>query len=141
MDGAAIWCLRRRWTGLLCLGVLLAACIHPAEGLGVNACSFKWITGYPCFSCGLTRSLSCTLRGRWGDAVRMHPAGPPTLALLLFGLAPAVLPEGSRPAAENWFLLRRRLLNGMCLTAGALFLLYGLGRIAWLIAAGVPSPW
>jgi hypothetical protein len=43
--------------------------------LGLPACGFLTVTGYPCPSCGLTTSFSHFVRGDWLDAIRTQPFG------------------------------------------------------------------
>ena len=56
-------------------------------------CFFKKLTGFPCPTCGLTRSILLTLQGDLGAALGLNPAGALLvlgallLALALLGLA------------------------------------------------------
>jgi hypothetical protein len=51
-----------------------------------TSCGFRLLTGLPCPSCGLTRSVSFSVRAELRDAVAMHPLGPAVaLAALLQG--------------------------------------------------------
>jgi hypothetical protein len=45
-------------------------------------CWFKERLGFPCPTCGMTRSVLLTLQGEFAEAVRLNPAG----LLLVFGL-------------------------------------------------------
>lgn len=45
-------------------------------------CWFRQQFGFPCPTCGMTRSFLLSLHGQFGDAARLNPAGP----LLVFGL-------------------------------------------------------
>jgi hypothetical protein len=47
------------------------------------ACSFKSRFGFPCLTCGMTRSVLLSLQGQFGEAVRLNPAG----LLLVAGLS------------------------------------------------------
>ena len=77
-----------RWQGpwAVCvawLGLLLAT-ITPPHGTGVTICWFKQCTGIDCLGCGLTRSLSCGLRGMFAESFSYHLFGLFILALFLF---------------------------------------------------------
>ena len=49
-----------------------------------SRCGFRMVTGIPCPSCGLTRSVTWSVRGDLGRAIAMHPLGPVfTLGILL----------------------------------------------------------
>ena len=63
----------------LVAGVFLAAEVLP-PGLR-PACGFYAVTGKPCPTCGMTRSLHALFRGRLLEALRDNP-----LAALVFGL-------------------------------------------------------
>lgn len=62
---------------------------HPVRGV----CLFRRLTGLPCPTCGITRSIVLTLNGHVGEALRLNLAGPvwvlvvATLAAALFWLA------------------------------------------------------
>src|ERR1044071_4195059 len=80
--------VHRRWQSTLTvlaswLGLLLAA-ITPPHGNGVTICWIKRATGIDCPGCGLTRSLSCGLRGMFVESFNYHPFGLFILALFLF---------------------------------------------------------
>src|SRR5258707_14511868 len=68
-----------RWLGWPCmmaawLGLILAV-ISPAHGSGVKLCWFESATGIPCPGCGMTRSLSCGIRGMFAESWHYHPLG------------------------------------------------------------------
>ena len=48
-----------------------------------GVCIFKNITGYPCPSCGTTRSVKLLFKGEFSDAVMMNPLGLIVAALML----------------------------------------------------------
>jgi hypothetical protein len=45
-------------------------------------CGFRWLTGYPCPLCGMTRALCSLAKGEWQQALHFHPFSP----LVLLGL-------------------------------------------------------
>jgi hypothetical protein len=63
---------------LLAGAALLIAWIVPARRLdaGPVLCTFRRATGLPCPSCGLSRSWSALLHGRFRESVAFHPLGP-----------------------------------------------------------------
>jgi hypothetical protein len=51
-------------------------------------CWFRQEFGFPCPTCGMTRSVLLSLRGELGEAMHLNPAGPLlVLGLILFSLA------------------------------------------------------
>ena len=75
---------------------LAIALIHPPHGLGVRICWTAGIADVPCPGCGLTRSLSCVVRGMFAEAWGYHPFGV-VFAALFVGIAViGLLPPSDR---------------------------------------------
>lgn len=121
--------------GLLVGGGLLVglgvAAARGASGLpfGLWRCPMRQLTGVPCPTCYLTRSVLATLRGDLAQALQWHAFGPVMVALAL--------------ALGVWLLSGRRLpvrpgLQGACLLA-TLALGYWLWRL-WGWSQGQPLP-
>lgn len=70
---------RRSGAGVAWL-ILLGAAVHPPHGWGVVACPSRWVNGLPCPGCGLSRSVSCAIRGMWSESWSYHPFGVLVLA-------------------------------------------------------------
>lgn len=58
--------------------------------IGLPACSVMAVLHRPCPGCGLTTSVSFALRGRWSEAFRAHPFGPPLVVVASLGAALAL---------------------------------------------------
>ena len=41
-----------------------------------SICQFRRLTGLPCPTCGVTRSLAMLAKGEWQRAIAYHPLGP-----------------------------------------------------------------
>ena len=80
------------------LGLFLAA-ITPPHGIGTTVCWVKQCTGIDCIGCGLTRSLSCGLRGMFAESFGYHPFGPFILALFLFTAIVSLMPAARKRVA------------------------------------------
>jgi hypothetical protein len=72
------------WKAGLTGATLLFLAIFPVPlKPAFSICGFRWLTGTPCFFCGLTRSLSCLAHGQWDLAITFHPLGPLAFGTLL----------------------------------------------------------
>lgn len=78
--------------GALAIAVFVVAAVHPAGGLGIDLCPSRLFFHIPCPGCGITRSISCTIRGRFAEAVTYNLFGPIVIAVCLLLLASALLP-------------------------------------------------
>jgi len=75
---------------------LAIALVHPPHGLGVRICWTAGVADVPCPGCGLTRSVSCAVRGMFAEAWAYHPFGPVFAALFIGIAAVSLLPLGGR---------------------------------------------
>src|SRR5215213_1034597 len=80
-------CAIAAWAGLL------LALVTPPHGSGISVCWLKNATGLPCIGCGITRSLSCGLRGMFAQSFDYHPMGLAILVLLSFIAVQSLLPQ------------------------------------------------
>jgi len=120
------------WLGRHCVAVawvgLLVAALSPPHGFGINMCWVSGATGLPCPGCGVTRSLSCGLRGLWLESWHYHPMGLPILALFGFTAAQSLLPRPARERLTQGMKDRARLFNAVYLAFVAVFISFGLAR-------------
>lgn len=65
-------------------------------------CLFRMITGIPCPTCGMTRSLNLLLMGDFGGYLRYHPLAIPLLIAALLGIHRHSLPRWERGI---WWIL------------------------------------
>ncbi|MCC7294061.1 MAG: DUF2752 domain-containing protein [Phycisphaerales bacterium] len=86
---------RRSGAGVAWL-ILLGAVIHPPHGWGVALCPSRWLNGLPCLGCGLSRSVSCAIRGMWSESWSYHPFGLFVLALTVVVAGFSTLPRGTQ---------------------------------------------
>jgi hypothetical protein len=132
--------LRRRYALLVWAGLALAF-VHPPGGLGVCVCVFRSATGVPCLGCGLTRSLSCTLRGEVVAAWSYHPFGPVAATVLVLIGVLGILPRPAHVWLAGAIARRQGLADALRVALVGSFLLYGVARAlmyAW--GAGRAAP-
>jgi hypothetical protein len=134
--------IRSRWAhyGAL-LVVLLAVGLPPDRGFGVPLCQFRVVTHLPCLACGLTRSFIALAHLDPARAAFYHPLG-----LILFPLTLALAALLAAPPARQlqvaaWVEARQRAWNRFGIGLLVVFIIYGLGRIGWLLATHRASPW
>ncbi len=63
----------------------------------VVVCPLLLLTGLPCPTCGITRSVSATLHGQLSEALRFHPLGPVVVLLAVVVLASSLAQLARRP--------------------------------------------
>ncbi len=64
-------------------------------------CPLRTVTGIPCPLCGMTTSVSATVSGDVGAAIRANPVGP---ILVLIALALLVIPRRQTVNVPRWLL-------------------------------------
>lgn len=97
------------------------------------SCLFLALSGIPCPTCGMTRSVIATVQGQWGEAVRYHAFGPVllgSLGLLMLHLSLELVRGKSLqwPWQARWF---RPLSFSILLLAYLGY--YGVRLSSWLI--------
>ena len=122
-----------RWLGKIpsrvaWLGLLLAV-VCPPHGTGISLCWFKTWTGLLCPGCGLTRSLSCGLRGMFSESWRYHPFGLLILALFVGAALASLFPADRQARLGHWIESRAVWFNAFYLAVVLAFLGYGLARL------------
>jgi hypothetical protein len=121
-----------RWLGKYCvlvawLGLVLAA-VSPPHGSGISLCFFQDATGVPCPGCGMTRSLSCGLRGMWLDSFQYHPMGLLILGLFVFTAGQSLLPRTQREGIVRFMQSRATFFNVLYLAFVVTFVGFGAVR-------------
>lgn len=80
-----------RWIGVPAALAAGLALWDPARTGGPPLCPYRALTGHSCPGCGLTRAIGALLRGRWDDAVALHPLAPVVVVLVVVLCAGQVL--------------------------------------------------
>jgi hypothetical protein len=135
---SALWlgkhCVIVAWVGLL------IAAISPPHGFGINVCWFSGATGLPCPGCGVTRSLSCGLRGLWLESWHYHPMGLLILGLFGFTAAQSLLPWPTRERIAHFIRGRALWFNTAYLAFVVTFVSFGLARTLSHFSTGAGMP-
>jgi hypothetical protein len=121
-----------RWLGKTCVLVawvgLALAIVTPPHGLGFTICWIQHATGLPCPGCGMTRSLSCALRGMFPESWHYHPMGLFVLALFIFTAAQSLLPRPVRGRIIAFIDDRATVFNSLYLAFVVVFVTFGVVR-------------
>lgn len=119
-----------RSTTTVAWAVLLIALVHPPHGLNVPLCWMASTTGVPCPGCGLTRSVSCAVRGMLEASWEYHPFG--ILFAMGFGCVALVslLPTAPRRRLALIACRHARVANTLYALLVGAFLTYGAARAA-----------
>jgi hypothetical protein len=130
-----------RWLGgfstvVAWLGLLLAV-VSPPAGNPWLRCWFHAATGLPCPGCGLTRSLSCALRGRFWDSWGYHPMGAIILALFVAVALVSLLPARPRERLAGFIRARNRFFDRLYVGFVVVFLGFGILRALLAVGAAV----
>jgi hypothetical protein len=122
----------RFWLGRHCVLVawvgLSAAILLPPHGAGIVVCWMQGATGVPCPGCGMTRSLSCAVRGMFAESWNYHPCGLLVLALFLFTAAQSLFPKPARERLAQFMQAHALFFNGLYLAFIAGFMSFGAMR-------------
>jgi len=120
------------WLGKHCVLVawvgLFIAVISPPHGSGIPLCFFQASTGVPCLGCGLTRSLSCAIRGTFLESWHYHPMGLLILVLFAFTALQSLLPKHQRLGLIHYLKSHSTLFNALYLTFVCAFVTFGTTR-------------
>jgi hypothetical protein len=108
--------------------VLTIALIHPPHGLGIPICWMHSTLGVPCPGCGLTRSVSCAVRGMFETSWAYHPFGIPVLLLFASLGIVGLLPENARARIARGVDRRPRLALTVYVIFVIAFVTYGAVR-------------
>jgi hypothetical protein len=128
-----------RWLGPTSVRVawlaLSLAVLLPPRGVGLSLCWMRR-AGVPCPGCGLTRSLSCAVRGSFLESWHFHPFGLLILGLFLAVAAASLVRGPARERLHASLDAHHRLLDAAFLGFVIAFAAFGVLR-AVLQLAGV----
>jgi hypothetical protein len=103
-------------------GYVLLDCLDWGEKLSLGIepkCLFKWLTDFPCPTCGITRSLSSLAQGEFVQAMSYHPFGWAIFLLFTFSVFVVArqlwrgqTPALGRGAGVTWLVLL--LISWLC---------------------------
>jgi len=119
------------------VGILLRASQDGVWLLGHRlggVCWFQLLTGVPCPSCGMTRSIVLTLDGHLGTALRLNLAGPVwVLAVATLAVALLWLAWRERVRGVDRSALARRRVRLLAMAQGAVFVVALATNWIWVL--------
>jgi hypothetical protein len=115
---------------------LILAFVLPPRGVGFSLCWLRGEFGIPCPGCGLTRSLSCAVRGRFYESWLLHPFGPFIFMLFCVVAIVSILPKDKRSQLAARMERHAQFFQRLTVVFVTVFCTYGLLR-ALLQLAGV----
>jgi len=127
----------RTFFGPLAVGVsafiLIGAVFLPSDGLGVDLCSWKVMTGHPCPGCGLSRSVRNLAHGEAGLAFSYHPFGFLVLPYAVLAVSTLAWPRTLKASLRRKMDRRHSSVMSLAGVVLALFLLFGVVRflLSW----------
>ena len=65
-------------------GWLLGQQVMQSHNVGLTVCTLKAVTGYPCPSCGTTRSASALIAGHWKEGLYTNPLGGSSFSMAYY---------------------------------------------------------
>ena len=110
------------WAGLF------LAVINPPAGSGITVCLLKVCTGISCPGCGMTRSLSCALRGMFAESWHYHPFGLFILALFIATAIGSLLPSAGKKRVAAYVESHAIVFNALYLVFALSFVSFGMVR-------------
>jgi len=125
------------WLAMGAWGFLVAAMIHPAHGMGVPLCPSRFVTGIDCPGCGLTRSVSCAVRGELSSSWGYHPFGTPLTALAAGIAIVAILPARIRDGVARHVWKSRIGISRVGIVCGVMFVAFGVARMLGVVGRNV----
>src|SRR5512133_801429 len=111
-------------------GLSLAFVCAP-HSFGASICWWQNTIGVSCPGCGITRSLSCGIRGRFGESLHYHPMGPFILVLFVFIALFSVSPKGLRLKISHFIDRNAQLFNAAYVSFIVVFIGFGIWRAGW----------
>jgi hypothetical protein len=125
-----------KYTNRVAWLALMLAFLLPPGGIGFSLCWLRGQFHIPCPGCGLTRSLSCAVKGKIYESWLLHPFGAFILALFVAVAVVSLLPENKRAQLANGMERHARFFRTLSVVFVTAFCAYGLLR-ALLQLAGV----
>ncbi|MCC6546485.1 DUF2752 domain-containing protein [Candidatus Sumerlaeota bacterium] len=121
--------LTNRWTCMIFLLALIVGIFLPVNGLGIPMCTLKSTAGIPCPGCGLTRSVTSVLHGKFLLAAQYNPFGY-IFAFLFAVLGPlAFLPAKARARMQGFLRPFDAKVFCTIMILGLCFVAFGIIRI------------
>ncbi|UCD75319.1 MAG: DUF2752 domain-containing protein [Phycisphaerales bacterium] len=130
----------RRWFGKATTRVawlaLIVAVVHPPHGLGLPICWLRTTTGLLCPGCGITRSMSCAVRGLFEQSWQYHPFGILLLAFFCLAAAISLLPPRRKVRLARFIQRHGRPASVLHIALITAFIVFGVLRAVVHVLGG-----
>lgn len=116
---------RADWDSFQVLGLigsiaLIAAAVFPFDSFKIPLCSFRWVTGVPCPTCGMTTCFRLMMHGHALAAARVSPLGLLVFLVTVLAVLDLAWTRLLRYPAWRLELSRREKIGAGLLLAGML---------------------
>jgi hypothetical protein len=135
-SAAGLW-LGQASVAVAWLGLLLAFA-SPPHGSGLSVCWSQNSIGVPCLGCGLTRSLSCAVRGMFLESWHYHPMGLLILALFAITAMQSLSPGPLRVRLAGFVEAHAAFFNTLYVAFVAAFIAFGATRALFHCTSWLP---
>ena len=123
-ENASLFTLHASRYLFLILGVFVLSFLLPVHGVAFPICPFRWITGIPCFGCGLTRSVCSLSQGHVWTSLEYHPFGL-VVYIVLVGLLLYVVFPSIRRRIDSFIQQKTAVVSALKWSIIGLFMLFG----------------
>ncbi len=126
-----------RWCILIALAVVL---LPPEDGLGIDLCMMKRMTGAPCPGCGVTRCGSNMVRGHFRRAFEFNPFGFILHPILFALVCLSLLPDAARASFARRLIPWQRTMRILNIAFWTAFFIFGMVRWAAVMSGVITFP-
>ena len=124
-------------TGMVCFFGIIWLLIDYFRWTEITVCPVKLVTGYPCPSCGTTRSIHALMHGHFAEALMINPFGVISVGIVVVVLILLILDLSTKKDYyyKTYSKIERYLQNHKILSATLVVLV--IMNWVWNISKGL----